>query len=201
MDGGLSMIKSMTGFGHGEIQENDRKFTVEIKAVNHRYFDAGIKMPKKFSYFEASIRNTLKQYMQRGKVDVFVTYEDFSELNVSLKYNETVAAQYLNYYRQMADTFGLRDDISVSALGRCPDVFTLEEKSDDDETLWDSLQKALVMACEQFVETRQREGESLKADLLEKLDHMEKNVDRVEQRYPQIVEEIRARRAEKDMTE
>ena len=197
MDGGLSMIKSMTGFGHGEIQENDRKFTVEIKAVNHRYFDAGIKMPKKFSYFEASIRNTLKQYMQRGKVDVFVTYEDFSELNVSLKYNETVAAQYLNYYRQMAETFGLRDDISVSALGRCPDVFTLEEKSDDDETLWASLQKALVMACEQFVETRQREGESLKADLLEKLDHMGKNVDRVEQRYPQIVEEYTNRLHEK----
>ncbi len=185
------MIKSMTGFGRAENLQGNRKFTVEMKAVNHRYFDVSIKMPKKLSFFESAIRTLLKTYMQRGKVDVFITYEDFTEENVSLKYNEAVAAQYLKYYRQMADTFGLRDDISVSVLGRCPEVFTMEEQTVDEKEIWAVLEVALKQACEQFVESRITEGERLKEDLFDKLDGMIKDVDAIEDRYPQIMTEYR----------
>ncbi|MCU6724046.1 YicC-like family%2C N-terminal region [uncultured Clostridium sp.] len=185
------MIKSMTGFGRAENLQGNRKFTVEMKAVNHRYFDVSIKMPKKLSFFESAIRTLLKTYMQRGKVDVFITYEDFTEENVSLKYNEAIAAQYLKYYRQMADTFGLRDDISVSVLGRCPEVFTMEEQTVDEKEIWAVLEVALKQACEQFVESRITEGERLKEDLFDKLDGMIRDVDAIEDRYPQIMTEYR----------
>ena len=91
------MIKSMTGFGRAEVMEENRKFTVEIKSVNHRYFDVNIKMPKKLGFFESAIRNLLKEYMQRGKVDVFITYEDYNENNVALKYNEEIARESVSY--------------------------------------------------------------------------------------------------------
>ena len=185
------MIKSMTGFGRAENLQGNRKFTVEMKAVNHRYFDVTIKMPKKLSFFESAIRTFLKNYIQRGKVDVFITYEDFTEENVSLKYNEAIAVQYLKYYRQMTETFGLRDDISVSALGRCPEVFTMEEQTVDEKEIWAVLEAALKEACEKFVESRITEGERLKEDLYDKLDGMIKDVDAIEDRYPQIMAEYR----------
>ena len=193
----MAEIKSMTGFGRGEILENDRKFTVEMKAVNHRYFDINMKMPKKFSYFESSIRSVLKEYMQRGKVDVFITYEDYSQVNVSLRYNENIARSYLEYYRQMAQNFGLEDDIRLSVLARSPEVFTLEETTEDDSSLWETLEKALREGCEMFALSRSKEGESLRKDLLEKLDHMQDNVRRIEERYPQILEEYTGRLKEK----
>ncbi len=182
------MIKSMTGFGRGEVLENDRKFTIEMKAVNHRYFDCNIRMPKNLSYFESSIRNTLKKYIERGKVDLFITYEDLSETNVALRYNETLAGQYVDYFRQMSEKFGLDNDIRTSTLGRCPDVLTLEENKENEEEIWSTLEKALVQACEQFVDARIREGENLRNDLLDKLEHMKANVTLVEERYPAIVE-------------
>ena len=101
------MIKSMTGFGRCEIMEGERKFTVEIKGVNHRYLDTNIRMPKKLNFFETAIRSLLKQSIQRGKVDIFITYEDLSESQVALKYNETLAEEYLSYFQKMADTFSL----------------------------------------------------------------------------------------------
>ena len=97
------MIKSMTGFGRCEITDGERKFTVELKGVNHRYLDVNIRMPKKLNFFESSIRNLLKQYAQRGKVDIFITYEDMSENQVSLKYNPTLAQEYLTYFKQMQE--------------------------------------------------------------------------------------------------
>ena len=191
------MIKSMTGFGRCENHQGSRKFTVEMKAVNHRYFDVCIKMPKKLSFFEAAIRNVLKQYVQRGKLDVFITYEDYAEENVALKYNEELAAQYLKYFRQMAEKFGLKDDISVSSLGRCPEVFTMEEQDIDEEEIWAELKTAVEGACAQFVKAREQEGEALKADLLDKLERMDENVTLIEERYPQIVAEYRSKLEEK----
>lgn len=181
------MIKSMTGFGRCENLQGDRKFTVEMKAVNHRYFDVSIKMPKKLSFFESAIRALLKEYIQRGKVDVFITYEDFTEENVSLKYNESIAAEYLKYYRQMAQTFGLEDNVKVTDLARCPEVLTMEEQTVDEKEIWAVLEKALRGASEQFVETRIREGEALKRDIFDKLDGMLKDVDAIEARFPQIM--------------
>ena len=96
------MIKSMTGFGRCEIMENNRKFTVELKSVNHRYLDVNIKMPKKLGFFESAIRTLLKEYMQRGKIDLFISYEDYTEENFALKYNEDVAA-VKNSFKKMLE--------------------------------------------------------------------------------------------------
>ena len=191
------MIKSMTGFGRCEHVQGDRKFTVEIKAVNHRYFDVNIKMPKKFNFFESAIRSVMKEYIQRGKVDVFITCEDDTENNFSLKYNENIAGEYLKYYRQMAQQFNLKDDVTVSRLGSCPEVFSMEEQIVDEDEIWALLETALRGALKQFVETRTREGENLKNDLIGKLDGMLLDVDAVEKRYPQVLEEYRSRLREK----
>ncbi len=191
------MIKSMTGFGRCEIADNDRKFTVEMKSVNHRYLDVNIKMPKKLNFFESAIRNELKHYISRGKVDVFITYEDFSENTTSVRYNKEVAAEYLKYLRQMSQEFQLEDDIRVSALSRFPEVFTMEEQNIDEEELWKGLQKAIDGASEMFVQTRIVEGEHLKDDLVEKLDGMLKLVDYISERSPQIITEYRQRLEEK----
>ena len=192
-----NMIKSMTGFGRGEVSKGQRKITVEMKAVNHRYLDVNIKMPKKLNFFDASIRNLLKEYIQRGKVDIYITYEDFTENNLSLQYNKALAGEYLKYLNQMAEEFGLENDIRVSTLSRYPEVFAMEEQPVDEDELWSCLEKALRGAFEPFVESRVREGENLKKDLCEKLDNMVSYVDFIEERSPQIIVEYRARLEEK----
>ena len=191
------MIKSMTGFGRCEVSENNRKFTVEMKSVNHRYLDVNIKMPKKLNFFESSIRTLLKDYMQRGKVDIFITYEDFTENNVSIKYNKDIAAEYLKYLRQMAAEFALDNDIRVSSLSRYPEVFTMEEQAIDEEGIWKTLEKAIRGAAEGFVETRIREGENLRKDLIAKLDAMLTHVAFIESRSPQIIAEYKQKLEEK----
>lgn len=183
------MIKSMTGFGRCEVAENNRKFTVEMKSVNHRYLDVNIKMPKKLNFFETAIRTELKKYISRGKVDIFITYEDFSESNTSVRYNREVAAEYLKYLDQMAEEFQLDNDVRVSTLSKYPEVFTMEEQTIDEEELWKELEKAIAGASRGFVQTRITEGEHLKEDLIGKLNGMLKLVDFISERSPQILEE------------
>lgn len=191
------MIKSMTGFGRCEFTDEKRKFTVELKSVNHRYLDVNIKMPKKLNFFESSIRALLKEYIERGKVDVYITYEDYTEDNYALKYNSALAAQYLDYLNSMAEEFGLENDIRVSNLSRYPDVLVMEEQDVDEKELWDGLERALRGACEQFVASRIKEGENLKVDLIDKLDHMISYIDFIEKRSPLIMEEYRKRLEDK----
>lgn len=191
------MIKSMTGFGRCEVSDENRKFTVEMKAVNHRYLDVNMKMPKKLGFFESSIRNVMKNYIQRGKVDVFITYEDYTENNVCVKYNSDLAKEYMKYLNQMAEEFGMDNDVRVSVLSRYPEVFTMEEQTIDEEEIWKLLEKAVTGACEQFVEARITEGENLKSDLLVKLDDMLKHVDFIEERSPEIIAEYRRKLEDK----
>lgn len=185
------MIKSMTGFGRAEIQDPDYKFTVEMKSVNHRYLDFNIKMPKKFSFFDSAIRGVLKEYMQRGKIDVFITYEDYTQSNVVLQYKKELAAQYMKYFQEMSEEFDLPNDMTVSMLGRCPEVFSMEECSVDEKELWSLLEAALRKACEQFSLARQKEGENLRSDLLQKLEELYHKVQLVEIRSPKILQEYR----------
>lgn len=191
------MIKSMTGFGRCEVQKDSRKFTVELKSVNHRYLDVNIRMPKKLNFFETAIRNLLKSYANRGKVDIFITYEDLSQAQVAVKYNAVLAGEYLKYLKQMEEEFGLENDIRVSTLSRYPEVFTMEEQSEDEEELWNGLKEALEGAFGQFVRTRQTEGENLKRDILAKLDRLNELTAHIEERSPQIVSEYRAKLEEK----
>lgn len=185
------MIKSMTGFGRCEIMEGSRKYTVEMKSVNHRYLDVNIKMPKKLYMFESAIRSELKKYASRGKVDIFITMEDFSESNAMVKYNKELAGEYMQKLTEMAEDFGLDNDIRVSTLSRYPEVLTMEEVAADEEELWKELKQAFAGAAEQFVASRVVEGEHLRDDLIEKLDGMLERVAFIEERSPQIVKEYR----------
>ena len=191
------MIKSMTGFGRAEIADEERKFTVEMKSVNHRYLDINLRMPKKLSIFEASIRNLLKEYIQRGKVDVFITYEDFTQKRVNIKYNREIAAEYLGYLRDMCSEFQLKDDICVSHLSKYPEVFVMEEQSLDEKELWSFLEQGITQAACQFVDERKKEGAHLKEDIITKLDGMNDKIHLVEQRAPEILKEYRAKLEER----
>ena len=191
------MIKSMTGFGRYEMADEKRKITVEMKAVNHRYLDMNLKMPKKFSFFESSIRGTLKKYIQRGKVDIYITYEDFTENNVSIRYNQDIAEEYMKYLDQMADHFSLEKDIRVSTLSRYPEVLSMEEQVMDEEEIWKNLEHAVSKAAEAFVDTRIKEGENLKQDLIKKLDGMLELVAYIEERSPEIIEAYKTKLEDK----
>ncbi len=191
------MIKSMTGFGRAEESNENCRFTVELKSVNHRYLDINIKMPKKLNFLENKIRSVLKKYMQRGKVDVFIGYEDFTGNGETLHYNEALAKQYLTFLRQMQETFDLEDDIRVSTLSRYPDVFTMEEEAPDEDALWSVLEKVLDNAAKQFADSRVVEGENLRKDLCEKLEKMLTYVEFIEEKSPEIVKTYKKNLEEK----
>ena len=193
------MIKSMTGFGRSEFVSEEKKIVVEIKAVNHRYCDMNVKLPKKLGYFDSTIRTFLKDYIQRGKVDVFVTYEDYTKSNVSVKYNKDIAGEYIKYLNQMVDEFDVDDDVKASVVARFPEVFTLEEQAEDAEHIWESLKATIAEAADKFVESRISEGDNLKQDLIGKLDEMLLLVAFIETKSPQIIADYKARLTEKVM--
>lgn len=187
------MIKSMTGFGRNEIVKGNRKISVEIKSVNHRYLEAGIKMPKKLNVFESRMRDLLKKYATRGKIDIFINYEDDSESQVNLKFNQNIADEYMAIFNNMSEKYNLKNDMTVGGLARFPEVITMDEVQEDEEELWHFIEEAMKAALEQFVNTRILEGENLKKDLLGKLDHMEELVAFVEKRSPEIMKEYRSK--------
>ena len=187
------MIKSMTGFGRAEVVTDERKITIELKSVNHRYLDLSIKMPKKLSFLEGAIRNLMKTYIQRGKVDVYITYEDYTMNNGALKYNRELASEYITCLKQMQQDFGLDYDIKVSTLSRYPEVLVMEEQSVDEEALWGFIEPPLREACEKFIQTRDQEGRNLEKDLLDKLKALDEKVIRVENRAPEVVNAYRTK--------
>ena len=187
------MIKSMTGFGRSEIVKGNRKISVEIKSVNHRYLEAGIKMPKNLNVFESRMRDLLKKYATRGKIDIFINYEDDSESQVNLKFNQNIADEYMAIFNNMSEKYNLKNDMTVGGLARFPEVITMDEVQEDEEELWHFIEEAMKAALEQFVNTRILEGENLKKDLLGKLDHMEELVAFVEKRSPEIMKEYRSK--------
>ena len=192
------MIRSMTGFGHGEVSnDKNQKVTVEMKSVNHRYCDISLKLPKKLAMFEANIRNIMKEYASRGKIDIYVSYEDLSETAVSLHYNQAMAEEYMQVFKKMQEDFNIETKITAESLAKYPEVVTIEEVQQDEEVWWELLEAALRQAAEKFVETRTIEGANLKRDLLGKLDQMAADVTFIEERSPQIIAEYRSKLEEK----
>lgn len=186
-------IKSMTGFGRGESCDENYKFVVELKSVNQRFLDYNIRMPRRLGTFEAAIRNLLKSYIKRGKIDMSVNFEDLTKQNSFLHYNEDMAAEYMKYFQQMADRFSLENDIRVSNLARCPEVLMMEEEQPDEKELWAILEQAVSRAAKQLVVSRTAEGENLKRDLFGKLDHMLQTVAQIEVRFPELLEAYKER--------
>lgn len=191
------MVKSMTGFGRYETTGSGYRASVEIKSVNHRYCDLNIKQPKKFSAFENDIRNIIKQYAARGKIDVFISYEDYSESAFDVRYNHSVAKGYMEAIKRASEEFGIETCINSSMLVKFPDVITLEETGKDAADEFNIIKDAVYKACVQFVETREREGTNLYNDIKAKLADIKELTKQVEERSPQIVAEYRQKLIEK----
>lgn len=186
-------IYSMTGFGRAEKITDEYRIQVEFKSVNHRYLDLSIKMPHKFNCHEAAIRQLIKRYIERGKTDLYITFDDYSEAGKKLVYNRDIAAEYMEHFRQMSEDFGIRNDISASVLGRFPEVLVMEEESEDEERLWEILEPVMTEAVLKFRASRCAEGSNLREDLLSKLDDMEGYVAKIEALSPSVVDSYRER--------
>lgn len=186
------MITSMTGFGRGEVEQSDRSMTIEMKSVNHRYCDINIRLPRKIMFLENSLKTMIKEELGRGKIDVFITYEDRSDKTSSIVYNESLATQYMDLFKKMSETFEMNNDVQVSGLSRYPEVLKLEDQDEDDEELLkDMVTKALTLALAKMKETRVKEGQMLKDDLMMKLKDMSGQVDELVSIAPQVIEDYR----------
>ena len=187
------MVKSMTGFGHAEAVSEKRKLTVEMKSVNNRYLDVNIRMPKKFSAFEAQIRNVLKEYVSRGKVDVFIYEETFAEGAGEVVLNTALARQYMEACNSISSELGIDGQVKITDIARFPEVITVREPETDEDELWAEIESVVRACAEKFNAARIAEGERLRADMTAKLHQMERNVAYIEEHEPQIMADYRAR--------
>lgn len=187
------MIKSMTGFGHSERESRDYKISAEIKSVNHRYCDLNIKLPKKFNAYENDIRNIVKKYAARGKIDVYISYENYSEARTIVKYNSGVAKGYMDAIIKASEEFSIEPSITSSLLVRFPDVISLEDEEIDSDEIFKALAYVVEEACKNFVESREREGSHLYKDINDKLDYINGIVEEIEKRSPEIIKEYRTK--------
>lgn len=185
------MVMSMTGFGRGEAADSNYKVTVEMKSVNHRYLDVAMKMPKKLNAHEADLKNILKEYAKRGKIDVYITYECTTDADIDIEFNAGVAKQYLDIFNQMKDQFGISADVSASVLGRFPEVIVTKDLEPEEDALYSLVETAFRQACEMFANARGAEGEKLAADILDKLDSMLETVAYINEHNDEIMRDYR----------
>ncbi len=181
----------MTGFGRGECTSNDRSLTIEMKSVNHRYCDINIRMPRKLAFMENTLKTRMKEVLTRGKIDVYINYEDHSDKASSVVYNEALAGLYLEHLQAMGETYDLQNDINVSQLSRFPEVLKLEEQDDDEDLLVQLVNDALNKALAQMSSARETEGGMLCADLIDKLTQMLGLVAELKDITPAVIEDYR----------
>lgn len=191
------MIKSMTGFGRYETVTDEYRIAVEIKSVNHRYCDLNIKLPKKFNEIENTLRMMVKEIAERGKVDVYVSYEDYAGRGTHVHYHPQIAKEYVKVAAQVAEEFELHNSLSAERLLGFADVISLEEESNDLESVFPIVTQTLQKAGEQFIASREREGEQLYQDIKGKLAYLLTLVAQVEERSPQMLQEHRQKLLEK----
>ena len=191
------MIKSMTGFGRYETVTDEYRIAVEIKSVNHRYCDLNIKLPKKFNEIENMLRMMMKEIAERGKVDVYVSYEDYAGKGTHVHYHPQIAKEYVKVAAQVAEEFELHNSLSAERLLGFADVISLEEESNDLESVFPIVTQTLQKAGEQFIASREREGEQLYQDIKGKLAYLLTLVAQVEERSPQMLQEHRQKLLEK----
>ena len=187
------MTKSMTGFGRAEHSSETEKLTVEIKSVNHRYFDVSVKLPRKLNALDPIIRQKAKDFAKRGKIDIYITHEIADGDDTNVIFNQKIAEQYIRYGQQMGEAFGLLPFKSAAELSALPEVFTIEHAQEDDEELAKELFTVLAAAGEAFSRQRAEEGGRLEADILAKLEELDRDVAYIEMRAPQIIEEYKSR--------
>ena len=187
------MIKSMTGFGRGNAVLNGRDITVEIKAVNHRYYELTCKLPRSMNYCEERLKTLLNGRITRGKTELSVQIQSVGEVSEQIAVNKDIVRQYVEALRDIKDELGLLDDLTLSNIMRIPDAFTVVKAETDEEQLWEDLKTVTETALTNFVKMRENEGNRMKADLLSRLSTIEKWVDIIDERSPKIVEDYRKR--------
>lgn len=183
------MIKSMTGFGRAQETVDGMTVTVELKSVNHRYFEFTAKVPRTYGFLEEKLKSFLNARVSRGKMECYVSIENLEESDMEVVVNPSLAKGYVDALRTLSENFGLKEDYSAISIAKFPDVLTLRKAPADEEKIWNAVQKVTELAVERFVTMRETEGEKLRADILSKADTILEHVAFVESRSPQTVRE------------
>ena len=183
------MIKSMTGYGKSEQTIDSLNVTVEIKSVNHRYFEFSARVPREYGFLEEKLKKYCNSLITRGKVECYVSVEDLEEREMEVNVNETLAAGYVKALKELSERFGLKDDISAVTLSRYPDVITLHKASEDEERIWNAVKTDAESAVSKFIEMRETEGSKLRGDILSRADYIIECVEFIEGRSPETVRE------------
>lgn len=183
------MIKSMTGYGKSEQTIDSLNVTVEIKSVNHRYFEFSARVPREYGFLEEKLKKYCNSLITRGKVECYVSVEDLEEREMEVNVNETLAAGYVKALKELSERFGLKDDISAVTLSRYPDVITLHKASEDEERIWNAVKTVAETAVSKFIEMRETEGNKLRGDILSRADYIIECVEFIEGRSPETVRE------------
>ena len=187
------MIKSMTGFGRGHEVLNGRDITVEIRSVNHRYYEFSSKLPRAYTFTEEKLKSLLQGKISRGKVEVAVLVQNVTAVSEKITANKEVISEYITALREIQGELNLTDDLALSSVLRLPDAFTVVKEEADEEQMWADLKTVTEEALANFIAMRENEGVRMKADISGRLDTIEKNVAFVEERSPVIVENYRKR--------
>ncbi len=174
------MAVSMTGFGRGEYKDDNYYFLVELKTINHKYADINIRLPRKISFLEDKARNLIKDHIKRGRVDLYIKLDLLGSEDVNLKFDETLASQYVNILTQIKSKFDVIDDISVMNIAKFADVIKSEEKEEDEDLLWSMFKKALEEALEKLKEMRNEEGKKLAEDVIMRCNLLKNYIDEIE---------------------
>ena len=182
------MIRSMTGFGRSRYEKDGREYIVEIKSVNHRYSDVSIKMPRSISYLEEKVKSTVLNNIARGKIDVFITFYNYSNKGKDVKINSEIAALYISELRKLAEENKINGEISVVDISRFPEVLNIENK-EDEELIWNELSICLNESIKTFLEMREKEGEKLAKDFKIRIQSIEEKINKVSEYSTRLVEE------------
>ena len=185
------MLKSMTGYGRSEQIIGNKKITVEVKSVNHRFSDYNIKVPRQYGFLEERLRHKIGEFAARGKIDLYVGIESCGEADKTISVNKELAGEYISALRSLCESFNIADDISASSIARFNDIFTAEPKRDDEEELWAAVETVATEALTAFTQMREREGSRIEADLRARIDYMRSLALKVDERSPQIVAEYK----------
>lgn len=187
------MVRSMTGYGRGEAASDKLSVTVELKSVNHRFFEGSVRAPRQFAFLEDKLKSYVQSRIARGKVDIMVSCDFGAAMADKIEVNEAYAAEYINALKTLADRFGITNDISVSNVARNQDVFLVTKQSLDEEDVWSLVLTAAETAVDNFIKERETEGKRMAEDVLSRTETILKYVAVVEERSPKTVKEYRER--------
>lgn len=187
------MAKSMTGFGMGEYKDDKYNISVECKTINHKYLDVNPRLPRKVSFLEDRLRQLVKDYISRGRVDMFIKFDTVSSSGAKLVYDEDLAKQYFEILKRIKDGFDLKQEINPVEISKFPEVVSVTEAEDDEEILWNALREASEKALMSLSNMRKEEGTKLEKDIIERANLLEKYIDDVERFSDTVVEDYRSR--------